>query len=192
MFKTLYFIGLISIFSVRLWYRWKARNTEIVINRRTPLEMALLALAFVGMLLIPLVYGLTPLLDFADYLLSPWAGWMGVVVFVAALWLLWRSHADLGRNWSATLVVRKEHQLITSGVYKPIRHPMYAAILLWGLAQPLLLHNWIAGWSHLVTFLPLYLLRVPHEEAMMREQFGEAYQAYMERTGRIVPRWLHK
>jgi protein-S-isoprenylcysteine O-methyltransferase Ste14 len=64
---------------------------------------------------------------------------------------------------------------------------MYASIWLWGIAQTLLLQNRIAGWAGLVLFLPLYLLRVPREERMMLNEFGEEYRAYMNRTGRIIP-----
>lgn len=192
MFKTIYFIGIIGIFSVRLWHKWKARNNRIVVSRKTVLEMVLLSLAFVGMLLIPLTYVFTPFLNFANYQLPSWAGWIGTTIFGVALWLLWRTHADLGKNWSETLELRQGHRLVTSGIYQYVRHPMYAAFLVWGVAQPLLLHNWLAGWSHLVAFLPLYFLRVPREEQMMREQFGEAYQSYMERTGRVIPRWFRK
>jgi protein-S-isoprenylcysteine O-methyltransferase Ste14 len=58
----------------------------------------------------------------------------------------------------------------------------------WGFAQALLLQNWIAGLSMLVFFLPVYLYRVPREEQMMLEHFGEEYRSYMNRTGRIIPR----
>jgi len=105
-----------------------------------------------------------------------------------ALFLLWRSHADLGLNWSATLRIRQEHSLVTDGIYRHIRHPMYAAHLLWAIAQGLLLENWLAGWVFLVTFVPLYLLRVTKEEKMMLEQFGLEYRLYISRTGRIIPR----
>jgi protein-S-isoprenylcysteine O-methyltransferase Ste14 len=67
---------------------------------------------------------------------------------------------------------------------------MYSAHWLWGIAQALLIHNWIAGLASLVIFLPLYLLRVSREEQMMLEQFGEEYRLYMRRTGRIIPRLL--
>jgi len=107
---------------------------------------------------------------------------------LAALWLFWRSHADLGRNWSYTLEVRKGHELITRGVYRTIRHPMYASIWLWCLAQGLLLSNWLAGWYALAAFAAMYFIRVPREEAMMREIFGQEYLDYMQRTGRILPR----
>jgi len=62
---------------------------------------------------------------------------------IAALWLFCRSHLDLGQNWSQSLEIRKGHQLVTDGVYRFIRHPMYASIWIWCLAQGLLLEN---GW----------------------------------------------
>jgi protein-S-isoprenylcysteine O-methyltransferase Ste14 len=58
---------------------------------------------------------------------------------------------------------------------------------LWGIAQALLLWNWIAGWGSLVLFLPLYVLRMPREERMMLEYFGDAYRMYMHRTARVIP-----
>jgi len=65
---------------------------------------------------------------------------------------------------------------------------MYASEWLWGIAQALLLQNWVAGWAGLALFAPLYVLRVPREERMMLDRFGEEYRAYMDRTGRVVPR----
>jgi len=192
MFKIIYFKGLIIIFIFRLLYRWRTKTNQIVDSRKTTLEILLLSLLFVGMLVTPLIYVFTPFLSFADYQFPSWVGWTGVVVFTIGLWLFWRSHADLGRNWSYTLELRKGHQLITSGVYKYVRHPMYAAALMLGVAQVLILHNWIAGWSSLVSFVALYFLRVPHEEQMMLNHFGEEYQSYMNRTGRIIPRWFKK
>jgi protein-S-isoprenylcysteine O-methyltransferase Ste14 len=62
---------------------------------------------------------------------------------VAALLLSYRSHADLGQNWSVTLELRAGHQLIRHGVYRSIRHPMYASIRLWCLAQGCC---WKTGW----------------------------------------------
>ena len=107
---------------------------------------------------------------------------------VVALWLFWTSHADLGKNWSRTLEIQKGHQLVTHGVYRSVRHPMYASIWLFSLAQGLLLESWLAGWSAFVAFAILYFVRIPHEERMMREFFGRDYTDYMAQTGRIFPR----
>jgi protein-S-isoprenylcysteine O-methyltransferase Ste14 len=112
-----------------------------------------------------------------------------MALLVCALIVFWRAHADLGRNWSPSLQVREGHSLITRGLYQYIRHPMYASQWLYVIAQPLLLHNWIAGLGGLLLFLPLYVLRVPAEEQMMVDGFGEEYRAYMLRTGRVLPRW---
>jgi protein-S-isoprenylcysteine O-methyltransferase Ste14 len=65
---------------------------------------------------------------------------------------------------------------------------MYAAHWLWGIAQALLIPNWIAGLSSLVIFIFLYLLRVPREERVMIEHFGDEYREYMKQTGRVLPR----
>ena len=105
-----------------------------------------------------------------------------------AIVMLWRSHADLGRNWSATLHITGEHSLVTGGVYRHIRHPMYTAHLLWAVAQGLLLSNWLAGWAFFVLSIPLYVIRIPKEEQMMLERFGEEYSAYKSRTGMLIPR----
>jgi protein-S-isoprenylcysteine O-methyltransferase Ste14 len=114
-------------------------------------------------------------------------GGVGAILMTLAIWLFWRSHADLGRNWSPSLQLREGHELVTEGVYRHIRHPMYASEWLWSIAQALMLQNWVAGWAGLALFTPLYVLRVPREEQMMLDQFGEEYRAYMNRTGRIVP-----
>jgi len=188
-FKIVYFVEFLLIAAVRKAHTAQYRTLKTVLDRKTLLDMVLLGLVGIGML-IPLVYIFSSALDFADYSLPNWVGWVGAVLFGLAIWLLWRSHADLGRNWTITLGIRDEHTLVTEGVYKYIRHPMYAAHLLWIIAQVLMLHNWIAGYSFLVVAVPQYLLRVDDEEQMMLEQFGEGYREYMQRTGRIIPHLL--
>jgi protein-S-isoprenylcysteine O-methyltransferase Ste14 len=187
-FKIIFFVGFVAAVIVRLFYRLRTLGKRVVVSRITALEIFLLVLAVVGMVIVPILYVFTARLDFADYRLPAWTSWAGTAVFIVALWLLWLSHAALGRNWSSTLEIGENHRLVTEGIYRRIRHPMYAAIWLWGVAQVLLLHNWIAGWSHLSAFGLLYFLRVPREERMMLDRFGEEYRAYMNRTGRVFPR----
>ena len=163
-----------------------------MVRRLDAVEKTLLIFVGVGSLLLPVLYLFTPLLAFADYRLPVFAPWSGTALMIAALWLFYRSHADLGKNWSVTLELHKGHQLIRRGIYRSIRHPMYMSILLWGLSQSLLLRNWLAGWSALATFSVLYAVRTPREERMMIEFFGEEYLNYMRQTGRIFPRIVGK
>jgi len=173
-----------------VWYGRKNRQDRKSILREEGLAYALLASLWGLAILIPIVHMFTRWLSFADYNLPAWAGWIGVATFAMALWLLWRSHADLGQNWRITTEIREGHTLVTSGIFRYIRHPMYSAHWLWGIAQALLIHNWIAGLASLIIFLPMYLLRVRREEQMMLEKFGEEYRLYMRQTGRIIPRLL--
>src|SRR5205085_10038330 len=97
---------------------WKERvkSNEMLLRRVDTLEKALMLLVIPGGLLLPLVYLFAPWLGFADYHLPKLAPWCGAVLILAALWLFWRSHSDLGHNWSQSLELRKGHQLITQGV----------------------------------------------------------------------------
>jgi protein-S-isoprenylcysteine O-methyltransferase Ste14 len=185
---AVYFAGLILALGIRAPHEWRRRRNRIKYHRGGWIEAVLIGLVVVAMFLLPAMYALSPWLDFADYQLPSWAGIAGVLVFSGAMWLFRRAHADLGRNFSPTLQVWEEHTLVVSGVYRHVRHPMYAAQWLWGISQVLLLHNWIAGFSGLALSVLLYLFRIPGEERMMLAHFGEEYRSYMDRTGRIVPR----
>jgi protein-S-isoprenylcysteine O-methyltransferase Ste14 len=183
-----FLIGFIAYVTIRGVFARRTKGNEKAVSRVDWQERALLCVVFAGCMLLPVVYLFTNWLAVADYRLGPFVPWAGAAVMVAALWLFWRSHADLGRNWSVTLELRQSHQLVRHGVYRSIRHPMYAAIFLFGLAQGLLLNNWLAGWSALATFAVMYFVRVPREERMMCECFGDEYRDYARQTGRVFPR----
>jgi len=189
--NIVFLVGFIVYVTIRGVFERRARIKEKMVRRLDAVEKTLLIFVGVGSLLLPVLYLFTPLLAFADYRLPVFAPWLGTALMIAALWLFYRSHADLGKNWSVTLELHKGHQLIRRGIYRSIRHPMYMSILLWGLSQGLLLRNWLAGWSALATFSVLYAVRTPREERMMIEFFGEEYLNYM-RTGRIFPRIVGK
>jgi protein-S-isoprenylcysteine O-methyltransferase Ste14 len=186
--NVVFLVGFVAYCWIRGAFERRTRGNEKVLRRVDGCERVLLILVVTTSVLLPLLYLFTPWLGFADYALPGWAPWCGTIVMVSSLWLFWRSHADLGRNWSISLEVRKGHELIKHGVYRSIRHPMYAAIFLFSLAQGLLLENWLAGWSVLVAFTLMYVVRTPREERMMCESFGEEYRDYMRQTGRLWPR----
>ena len=185
--SIVFLVGFVVYMGIRNVYARRLKTEKSVVRRIDGLEKALLAFVMLGSLLAPAAYLFTPLLRFADYDLPTFVPWIGVLVMTLALWAFWRSHADLGRQWSISLEVREDHRLITEGAYRSIRHPMYLAIWLFSLAQALLLENWLAGFGALVSFLPMYVIRAPREEAMMLETFGDEYREYMKRTGRILP-----
>ena len=166
----------------------KARKKEKMTEQRvSSQEKLLLILLLLGMFIVPLIYSASTWLDFANYALPTWTGWIGAVLIVLALIVFWRAHVDLKTNWSPSLEIREKHELITRGIYGYIRHPMYASQWLWVIAQPLLLQNWLAGWLNLVVFIFFYSLRVRAEEKMMIDTFGEQYREYMKKVGAVFP-----
>jgi protein-S-isoprenylcysteine O-methyltransferase Ste14 len=171
---------------IRAPHGQRSRGIKVVKSRKGSLETVLLTIAWLGFF-VPLVWIATPLLAFADYPLRIVPFVAGVLCLSWGLWLFHRSHADLGTNWSITLEVREKHQLVTHGIYRHVRHPMYLALLLYSLGQALVLPNWVAGPSYLVALGLLFALRVGPEERMMKEQFGTDYEAYMSQTKRLFP-----
>ena len=185
---AIYFAALIIEIVIRVPLNKKRKLEKMSERRVTSQEKTLLGLLSVGGFFIPIIYAATSWLDFANYTLPAWPGWLGVLLIAGALFVFWRAHADLGLNWSPTLEIRAKHELITRGIYGIIRHPMYASQWLLVIAQPLLLQNWIAGFLNLLVFIPFYLLRVKAEEHMMLDSFGTQYQEYMNKTGGVLPK----
>ena len=185
---AVYFIALIIQIIIRAPVDRKRRQGKISERRVTTQEQLLLGLLALGGVVVPLMYAFTNWLDFANYTLPAWAGWLGIVLTAGSLFVFWRAHAGLGVNWSPSLEIREKHELITRGIYGVIRHPMYASQWLLAFATPLLLQNWIAGFLNLVVFIPFYLLRVKAEEQMMLDSFGEQYREYMKNTGGVLPK----
>src|SRR3989454_1449482 len=142
--KAVVLAGTLVMIAIRAPHGHRSRSVRVAKSHKTPLETGVLVLAWIGFF-VPLIWLASPALSFAEYPLrfGPLAA--GVTCFVIGLWLFYRSHADLGTNWSITLEVREQHRLITQGVYRRIRHPMYLALVLYSVGHALVIPNWAAG-----------------------------------------------
>jgi len=187
--ELIWLAGLIGWYVIRFPYERKAKKTAVRKSLRDVREQTILALGFIGLLFVPLVYVVTGFPQAAERPFSSVLAWLGVLCLIAALWVFFRSHAELGRNWSISLELRGNHRLVRTGIYRLIRHPMYSSFFLLGLAQLLLLPNWVAGGAGLLGAAILYALRIQREEKMMLENFGDEYRLYMRQTKRLVP-WV--
>ena len=187
--QAVFLVGLVSYVAIRTVYRRRVAGSEGAVDRSSASDRLLVALVFLGQTIVPALYLFTPWLNGANHELPRALAWLGAVITAAGLWVFWRSHADLGTNWSLSLAVRSDHRLVTRGVYRIVRHPMYSSFLLFAVGQALLLPNWLAGLAALIAVALMCIFRVPREEAMMCEHFGQEYREYMRRTGSVVP-WL--
>jgi len=187
-FLTAWIIEEAIRFPHRRRYRQELRQKKAAHSRMTPLGVTLDMLAFLGMEVVPLFAIFSSWLDFANFSIPPGLGWLGAAFMAGSVILLVLAHRDLERNWSPSVDLRQEHQLVTQGIYAHLRHPIYASVWLWCLAQALLVHNWIGSLAGLLLFLPVYIYRLPIEESMMLDQFGQPYRDYMRQVGGIFPR----
>ena len=106
-------------------------------------------------------------------------------------WLLHWTQTSLGRNVSTTVIIRADHELITSGPYRWVRHPLYVLGALFLTSLSLIAASWVL-FTGLLFALIFGLLRTPKEEAMLAEHFGDAYRDYQRRTGRYFPKLFQK
>jgi len=177
----------IAWYAIRYPFARRARRNPVVRTERGPREYLLMAMSAAGLGLLPFCYICFGFPRSADYTFHPAQAWLGVLVAVGSLVMFRLTHRALGHFWSVSLDVRERHTLVTNGIYRYVRHPMYAAFWLWAIAQALLLPNWVAGFAAMIGFGVLFLGRLPREEQLMLESFGDDYRKYMERTYRLVP-----
>jgi protein-S-isoprenylcysteine O-methyltransferase Ste14 len=142
--------------------------------------------------------GLVLMLSVLAYLVNPsWMRWsslglprwlrcsgagLGAVSLSLALWIF----RTIGKNITSTVQTREQHELITGGPYRWVRHPLYPVGTSFFVSLSLLAANWFMGLASL-SVLVMLLIRLPNEEAKLIERFGDEYRAYIERTGRLLP-----
>lgn len=112
--------------------------------------------------------------------------WLGVALFAAGgavrLWPVF----VLGRRFSGLVAIQPGHQLVTTGIYAVIRNPSYLGLLLGALAWALAFRSVLGVVLALLNLVPL-VARIRAEERLLADQFGAEYEAYRQRTWRLVP-----
>jgi protein-S-isoprenylcysteine O-methyltransferase Ste14 len=191
----LFGVLLAALFAMRFYFMIKVRRTggqltptKKAVERegvgsiifRTILFFALMA--FLGMYLFGMAW-----INLFRFQLPDWLRWLGfgLGLVTVAFWT-W-TQVTLDTQWSAQLQLRQEHHLITTGPYARMRHPLYTGLIGWAFSLALLTANWIFVAICILSAAGL-IWRIPREEKMMLEAFGDEYKAYMQRTGRYFPK----
>ena len=185
--ENIWWICAVVYMGIRLPHIRRAMREPVKVSERPASDFILLRLGEIAFGVMPFAYILFKVPRFANYPWYPPFVVIGMLVFLCGIWMIYRAHKDLGRSFSYTLEIREQHQLVTNGIYRYIRHPIYAAFLLWTIAQAMLLPNWVVACCAPLVLGLLLAVRVPREERMMLDTFGDSYRAYMSRTARFVP-----
>ena len=116
--------------------------------------------------------------------------YIGIIILLLVFFLLLHINDKLGNMYSMDIKIKKNHNLITDGIYKYIRHPTYLCSLLFLIGQQCIIPNKIGFISSIIAFSLLYFIRIPNEEEMLIKHFGKKYKKYMKRTKKIIPKIL--
>ncbi len=184
--KTVVLIAYVSFFALSFAIKVQSLPVPVAKSRIGVLEILVLIVAVPGFCL-PILWLATSHLAFADYDAHLFPLTTGGLCYASGLWLLSRVAWNLGKFWSVTLQLKENHQLVTTGIYRRIRQPMYLSLLIFSPGNALALPNYVAGPAFLVAMLVLIAFRVGPEERMLLEEFGEEYEAYRERSHRLIP-----
>jgi len=118
--------------------------------------------------------------------LAAWPFWVGAALTVAGLLLAVWARVHIGKNWSGMVTIKEGHELITSGPYAIVRHPIYTGLLLAFAGSALARAEWRGALALFIAFVALWR-KLRFEERWMREQFGETYLIYSRRVAALIP-----
>lgn len=100
-----------------------------------------------------------------------------------AIWARW----NIGQNWSARVSLKVDHELVRSGPYARLRHPIYSGLLLAVIGRALFIGEW-RGVLAVLIIAVVHSLKAKREEALMLQTFGEQYRAYQQQAGFLLPK----
>ncbi len=168
---------------------WRAMAEDVKVNERIEpagfrLVRAALMLIAILLLLLPRIP--VPFLNDRFVPQGLWTFWCGVTITAGGLLFSIWGRRHLGRNWSRSVTVKQDHELITSGPYAFVRHPIYTGLLTAFAGSALARGQWGGVLAVVLVFVGLWQ-KLTLEEKWMREQFGRVYERYCEQTKALVP-----
>ncbi len=195
-FRAAFWVLFAGVLVMRIYFAIKVRQAgERVMPNHEAIEREGIGMFFVRVILFFILIGWLALyainptwIKLLSVPLPAWLRWIGFALGLASLGFWTWTQVALGKEWSPQLQLRKEHHLVTTGPYARIRHPLYTAMIGYGISLALVTANSFFI-VFAITIIAGLCARVPKEEQMIINEFGEQYKAYMQRTGRFFPKY---
>ncbi len=176
-----------------LWLAWAALWWAMSLRvkattRREPMGSRLLHIVPL-VLAAALIWAPSLPLHPLDERFLPRAAWpfpLGAALTAAGLLFAVWARLHIGRNWSGTVTLKQDHELVTTGPYAWVRHPIYTGLLLAFAGSAVARAEWRGVLAVVIVFAALWR-KLRLEERWMREQFGAGYRAYAERVRALIP-----
>jgi protein-S-isoprenylcysteine O-methyltransferase Ste14 len=172
-----------------IFWLLSARNVKAIVRRQDALPRLLnTALLYGAAALLAVPYIPLPGLMANVLPASHWRLWcsLGAELTTLGALLMVRARIYLGRNWSAVAAVKADHELVTGGPYRWVRHPIYSGLALAFIGTAIAIGQW-RGVLAVALALIAFGHRILVEERFMRQQFGTSYDTYAQRVRALVP-----
>ena len=192
-FRWILVIFTVLSFGMSGYFRIKARKKGKSINRLDEVRYLVVLRILIAFPLYTalLIYMIDPgWMNWSVISIPAWLRWTGVgFVIITPPGVYWVM-SNIGDNISDTILTHQDHELVMEGPYRWIRHPLYTVGFLYLAGATLITASWFIGIFVIALFLFLRFLVIPGEEEQLLNKFGEAYQAYLNATGCLVPRFV--
>lgn len=190
LFRWIFIVIFVITFSISGYFRRKARQSGEVIGRvqEGRLSLLLRILFAAPLYLSVFAYMINPNWMVWSSLSWPtWLRWLGVMVGLGMLPMLYWVMSSIGDNISETFLTKESHVLVTHGPYRWVRHPLYSVATVGFISLSIVAANWFILAMALLIIAGISLVVIPKEEAQLIEKFSHKYREYQKRTGRLVP-----
>jgi len=182
----------IAVMIIRKVYEGRAAATameSLKTDRDKPLLIAFQSMLMMVSLVAMVLCVVKPsIMVWSSLWIPVWSRWSGVVLGALGTVLLLWTHLTLGRNFFGGVKIRQDHELVTRGPFRWVRHPMYVAFTTLGIAFTLVSANWLVGAAWLAGTAVTLASRAGVEDAMLEEEFGDEYRKYRLITGAFFPK----
>ena len=195
-FRLLTLVALVGTLGVSGFHRRRARQSSETIARRreSPGLMAARLLVALPLFLSVILYVANPAwMEWATIDLPgrlhrlAWLRWMGAAMALACIPTAQWVFTTLGRNVSETVLTKRDHELVTSGPYRWVRHPLYSTGLLLFTGVGLMNLSWFLLLFAAITAAGVLCVVIPREETQLTTKFGDDYLDLVRSTGRLLP-----
>jgi protein-S-isoprenylcysteine O-methyltransferase Ste14 len=200
-FKIAFFVIFFSFAFVMTAYTKKAKakkedtSTRIKMHdeHEVPLLLTLRKIFGIPFYIGVLVWTFAPqFMEWSAISFPVWVRWAGLALGIISVIINAWSHKTLsqklGADFDPALRLLKVPALVTEGPYAKTRHPVYLAFLLMQISVLLLTSNWFIGFCGLAIIISVIAIRIPEEEKLLTEQFGDVYTSYKQHTGKLLPK----
>jgi len=185
--ETIFLCGIALMMLLELYYFQNYESDRKILNAQKK-KRIFLFLLLTGIQIIPFVYLLSVDFGPTDYHLWEWLGFPVIIVYLFCIWLFIKALSDLGRWWTPGQELKEDLELVKTGAYRYVRHPMYLSLLGISCCQIFMIQNWIAGPISVFFVVPFLIYQILREERLLVKYFGDDYRDYCHKTGRLWPR----